>query len=84
MLVRIANMEDLDLKKQSDLGLYCFSRAFLQATNVQNFRTSTIVVALSKDWSGPYHLSTLNVSMTRRTILSYPHNLFQEYIENLT
>ena len=28
-------------KKQSDLGLHCLSRPFLQATNVGNFRTFT-------------------------------------------
>ena len=51
MLIRIANREDpcrLLLQKQSDLGLHCFSRAFLQATNFQNLRTSTIVMALCK------------------------------------
>ena len=39
MLVRIVNREDpdqtaLDFKKQSDLGLHCLSRPFLQATSV--------------------------------------------------
>ena len=29
MHVRIANGEDPDLKKQSDLGLHCFCRVFL-------------------------------------------------------
>ena len=40
--VRIANREDPDLKKQSDLGLHCSSRPFCQATSVQNFRTFTV------------------------------------------
>ena len=39
-LVRIANREKIKhLKKQSDLGLHCFSRPFWQAISVQNFRT---------------------------------------------
>ena len=45
MLVRIANREDPDqtasFQKQSDLGLHCLSRHFLQATNVQKFRIFT-------------------------------------------
>ena len=31
MLVRVANREVPDLKKQSDLGLHCLSRHFWQA-----------------------------------------------------
>ena len=42
MLVRIANREDTDQKKQSDLGLRCLSRSFYQATSVGNFRTMTV------------------------------------------
>ena len=36
MLVRITNREDPDptLKKQSDLGLCCLARPFLQVTSV--------------------------------------------------
>ena len=43
MLVRIANGEDSDQTASSDVGLYCLSRQFLQATSVQNFRLSTII-----------------------------------------
>ena len=32
MLARISNREDPDQKKQSDLGLQCLSRPFLQVT----------------------------------------------------
>ena len=32
------------LQEQSGLGLRCLSRPFWQATNVQNFRTSTIII----------------------------------------
>ena len=39
MLVRLANREDYD---QSDLGLHCSSRHFLQTICIQNFRTSII------------------------------------------
>ena len=39
MHARIANREDPDLKKQSDLGLSCLSWSFCQATYFQNFRT---------------------------------------------
>ena len=35
----MANSED---PEQSDLGLYCSSRPFRQATSVRNFRTLTI------------------------------------------
>ena len=34
LLVRIANREDLDLKKQFDLDLHCLSMPFRQATSV--------------------------------------------------
>ena len=43
MLARIANREDPDQKKQSDLDLHYLSRPFQQVTTVQNFRTITIV-----------------------------------------
>ena len=36
------------MKKQSDLGLLCLLKPFLQATSVQNFRTFTIEVPESK------------------------------------
>ena len=36
------------LQKQSDLGLHCLFRSFLQAISVQNFRTSIVIVA----WAG--------------------------------
>ena len=46
--VRIANREVPDetasLQKQSDLGLHCLSRLFLQASSVQNFRTFTVYI----------------------------------------
>ena len=42
ILVRMANREDPDLKKQSDLDLHCLSRSFWQATSVQHFRTFTL------------------------------------------
>ena len=42
LLVRIANREDPDLKKKSDLGLLCLSLPFWQATSVPNFRTFTV------------------------------------------
>ena len=44
MLVRIPNREDPDQtasEKQSDLGLHCLFRPFLQAITVRNFKTST-------------------------------------------
>ena len=41
MLARIANREDPDGKKQSDLGLRCLSRPFWQALSVRDFRTFT-------------------------------------------
>ena len=46
IFVRTANREDPDQtasKKQSDLGLHCLSRPFLEATSIQNFRTSTLL-----------------------------------------
>ena len=49
ILVRIANgkiLIRLLLKKQSDLDLHCLSRAFWQATSIQNFRTVTICTFL--------------------------------------
>ena len=42
MLVSIANREDTDQMKQSDLGLHSLSRAFWQVTIDKNFRTFTI------------------------------------------
>ena len=39
MLVRIANREDPDQTASSGLGLCCFSRAFWQASRIQNYRT---------------------------------------------
>ena len=41
MPLRIANREDPD--QTADLGLYCFSGPFGDATSVQNFRTSILV-----------------------------------------
>ena len=45
ILVRKINREDPELKKQSDLGLRCLSRPPWQTTNIQNFRTFTILFA---------------------------------------
>ena len=43
VLVRIANREDPDkTASPTDLGLFCLSRPFWQATSVQIFRTFTI------------------------------------------
>ena len=42
MLVRIANREGPDQKKQSDLGLPCLSRPFWHGFSVRNLRTYTI------------------------------------------
>ena len=53
MLVRIANREDLDQTATSDtadFGLHCLSRHFLQATIVQNFRTSTGFKRIMPKW----------------------------------
>ena len=48
ILVRKANRENSDqtASLESDLGLHCLSRPFLQATGVWNFRTFTVFTAI--------------------------------------
>ena len=36
-------------QKQSNLGLHCLSMPLLQATSIQNFRTSTLKLTFSRD-----------------------------------
>ena len=49
------------LQKQADLGLPCLSRPFWQATNVQNFRTFTVVFFFS---DSTFELGRLAQSVT--------------------
>ena len=47
-LFNIANKDDPDQTASSDLGLCCSFMPFLQATSVQNFRTSIISQKIKK------------------------------------
>ena len=54
MLVRIVKRKTVNrllLQGQSDLGLHCLSMPFLQATSVQNFQTSTVVLKQQEEES---------------------------------
>ena len=57
------------LQKQSDLGLHCFSLPFWQATNVQNFRMSSVfLVFLHKTWSSIQNFDTDHLAKARTSL----------------
>ena len=49
------------LKKQSDLGIPCLSRAFWQITSVRNFRTVTVFIEYCNHFGMTLHLWLYNL-----------------------